>query len=190
MQNVVTEWFGESFAGLNPLLQKLHQEGGILSGQVDVNYGKGIAGFMGRRIAKKLGVPLVSGKVDFTVTISHDAYSLHWNRLFGNQQRMNSTFIPYGNYQNGYWRETTGALTLELGVEVKQGGWYWQQRRVKFMGISLPQFLMPKTKAYKKIVNGKYRFYVSVRLPLLGHVLKYSGDLGVSHSSAPAIPKF
>jgi hypothetical protein len=180
MQNVVTEWFGESFAGLNPLLQKLHQEGGVLSGQVDVSYGRGIAGFMGRRIAKKLGVPLVPGKVNLIVTISHDVYSLHWNRLFGNLQKMNSTFIPYGHYPNGFWRETTGDLTLELGVEIKQGAWCWRQRRIRYMGIPLPQLLMPKTKAYKKLVNGKYRFYVSVRLPLLGEVLQYSGDLGVS----------
>lgn len=177
MCNAVTIWFGKYFTNLDPLLQRLHQEGGKLSGQVDVRYGEGVAGYIGKRIARKIGMPSTSGKVDFTVAIYHDADSLQWNRLFGNQQKMNSEFIPHGNFQKGSWKETTGALTLELGVEIKEGGWYWQQKKVRYMGIPLPQILIPSTKAYKKVVNGKYRFYVSISLPFLGEAMCYFGDL-------------
>lgn len=179
MQNSVTEWFGENFIELDPLLQQLHQKGGVLSGQVNVTYGKGMAGFIGRRLASKLGLPSIPSKVDFSVTISHDKGSLHWDRQF-NDQKMYSIFKPHGKYPSGCWQETTGVLMLELGVEIIDGGWYWKQKKVSCMDISLPQTLMPKTNAYKKVVNGKYFFYVGISLPLLGEVLSYSGDLSAN----------
>lgn len=177
MHNVVIEWFGESFSNLHPLLQRLHQKGGELSGQVDICYGEGIAGYIGKRIALKIGLPPVPGKTDFTVIISHDERSLYWSRVFDNQHRVDSVFTPYGYYPEGEWKETTGVLTVGLGVEIKQGDWHWQPKKIEYMGFSFPTILMPKTKAYKKIVNGQYRFYVGMSLPLLGEILSYSGDL-------------
>ena len=178
--NAVTSWFGNNFDQLHPLLQKLHKEGGVLTGKVSVQFGKGIAGFIGRKIAPKLGLPLVSGEVEFKVTIKHSQDALYWNRLFCNEFPMSSTFKPHGVYPNGYWSETTGKLLLELGVEIREGGWYWVQRKIKFCGIPLPIWLFPSSHAYKKIEDGKYRFSVSFRLPVIGQLVSYSGDLAAS----------
>ncbi|WJN58007.1 hypothetical protein [Pseudomonas sp. SO81] len=54
--NSVTSWFGEHFTELHPLLQRLHREGGELAGEVEVRYGQGLAGLLGRRLANKLGL--------------------------------------------------------------------------------------------------------------------------------------
>ena len=127
--NAVTKWFGKDFEKLDPLLQKLHRDGGELRGYVALGYGKGLGGLIGRWLAPKLGIPLISGDLEFKVTIDHSEDRLYWNRVFCNQLKMSSEFIPYGQYPDGYWKENTGSLEFELGVEIVNGGWHWVQRR-------------------------------------------------------------
>lgn len=180
MKNVVISWFGDGFDALDPLLRELHREGGELSGAVDLTFGRGLAGFAGRRIAKKLGLPVTAGSKDLTVKISHEEGCLHWARNFDNQQNMVSVFRPQGHYPSGCWIESTGKLTLVLGVQIVDGGWYWVQQQLILFGVSLPLWLFPRTTAYKRISNGRYEFSVSVSLPVLGELVSYRGLLSPS----------
>ena len=175
--NSVTTWFGEHFTELHPLLQHLHREGGGLAGEVELRYGQGLAGLLGRRLAKKLGLPAASQRCEMHVDIRHSAACLYWNRRFAGGQSMNSTFVPHGHFPDGYWLESTGKLSLELAVEIRDGGWHWQQRRMLFLGRPLPSWLLPRSQAYKHIENGQYRFSVSFTLPGLGLLFSYTGDL-------------
>lgn len=175
--NPVVEWFGESFSQLDPLLQDLHRYGGNLSGAVDIEFGRGFAGFIGRRLAAKLGLPMVQGAHAFEVTIAHKNGALLWSRKFNAQLEMVSQFVPQGIYPDGFWRETTGALALQLGVDIRGGGWYWVQRQVRFLGIRLPIALFPESQAYKRVNQGLYEFSVSFAFPLLGKLVRYSGLL-------------
>jgi hypothetical protein len=59
----VTHWFGPHFAALHPLLQALHRSGGRLSGRVAITFGKGPAGWIGRRLGRRLGLPTVADKL-------------------------------------------------------------------------------------------------------------------------------
>jgi hypothetical protein len=149
----------------------------VLQGFVTIQYGNGLAKIIGQRLAIKLGIPKIAGEVDFKVEIKHSKDTLFWNRIFCDNLKMNSTFKPYGSYPNGYWQETTGMLSLELGVEIIDGGWHWVQKKVRFYGLPLPLWLLPKTHAYKKIVNGQYFFSVSFSLPIIGKLVSYSGSL-------------
>lgn len=170
-------WFGKSFTELDPLLQTLHLNGGTLAGKVNLEFGTGIAGVMGRRLASKLGLPAVHGKFDFNVVISHQDGSLIWSRQFGGYHKMVSTFTPYGEYPAGFWSETTGSLSLILGVDIIDGGWFWVQRKTRFMGMTLPNRLLPAVHAYKRINNGLYEFSVAVTFPVVGKLIRYSGLL-------------
>lgn len=51
---LVKNWFGGQFNDLHPLLQQLHTDGGSLTGDIDIAYGKGLAGIIGGRLAKKM----------------------------------------------------------------------------------------------------------------------------------------
>ena len=82
MNNPVTEWFGASFDELHPMLQELHRHGGELTGTVNLEFGLGISGKIGRKLAVKLGLPSKSGVHDFKVVISHKERSLYWSRQF------------------------------------------------------------------------------------------------------------
>lgn len=182
--NLVSQWFGADFVHLHPLLQHLHLHGGVLAGDVELSYGKGLAGVIGRRLGRRLGLPGESGRVALRVEIAHDAQGLHWNRVFAGSQRMNSLFTPHGNYPAGHWSETSGPVTLQLGVAINQGGWYWQPRAMRLRGMPLPLWLLPRSHAYKRIVSGplgeRYQFSVSFNLPLLGQLLGYAGELDMT----------
>lgn len=71
MKNAVTHWFGPDFLHLHPLLQRLHERGGTLCGNVAVRFGTGIAGCIGRRLAARLGIPTTPGEMPFAVSIPH-----------------------------------------------------------------------------------------------------------------------
>ena len=173
---LVKNWFGDRFADLHPLLQQLHMEGGMLKGSVNISYGRGIAGILGKRVAHKMKLP-EAGSHELLVTISHDDAYMHWSRRFDNENLVESLFKPVGNLGNGYWLETTGPLSMRLTVDVKKGGWYWRCLKVYILGISIPIWLIPDSNAYKVIEDGRYNFHVSFSLPIFGDLVTYEGML-------------
>lgn len=183
-ENVVTRWFGGQFARLHPLIQDLHRHGGRLSGEVEIETGQGLGAAVGRRLAKKLGVPLDRPRCGFEVEIRHTEQGLLWSRHFAGGNRMVSVFEPVGHWPDGHWVERTGPITLILGVEVIDGGWHWQPRAAKMGRLPVPLWLLPRSHAYKRIEDGRYRFSVSFSLPVLGVVLSYRGLLAVEAGAA------
>ena len=175
--SIVSRWFGNAFSQLHPRLQQLHLEGGVLSGKVNIQYGVGLAGFIGRRLGKKLGLFGAADLTPLVVTISHDKDCLYWNRVFGGNSEMTSTFSPVGVYPQGRWIETTGVIAIEMEVDIRDQGWYWKPVAYKVWGVTMPSFLFPISNAYKKIVDESYHFSVDFSFPLLGSLLRYSGSL-------------
>ena len=173
---LVKDWFADRFSDLHPLLQKLHVEGGMLRGKVDLYYGSGVSGILGRRVARKMKLP-GPGSHELSVTISHDDEYLHWNRSFNSQQSVESLFRPVGDYGDGYWIETTGPLSLKLTVDIKNGGWYWRCLQVYLFGCPIPMWLIPASIAYKEVKEDRYHFHVSFSLPIFGVLVKYEGML-------------
>lgn len=175
--SIVSQWFGEDFHRLHPMLQALHLHGGRLTGSVEVKIPSGLSGFMGRRLALKLGVPQQAGAHALAVNISHCDGVLLWSRCFDSTVHMVSSFQPVGHRGDGYWLEATGAAKMALTVDIVDGGWHWRCLSIRWLSIPLPVWLFPKSVAYKTIVDGKYQFFVGFSLPCLGEVLSYGGTL-------------
>ncbi len=183
--NAVVDWFAHKFSELHPLLQDLHRNGGQLHGTVQIEIPTGVAGLLGRRLAKKLGVPTTNSSPKLDVSISHTDGLLHWHRTFDDNMQMRSIFKPVGNMDSGYWLDDTGPLELKLTVDILDGGWYWRCLSMRLWKIPLPLWLFPHSKAYKKIEGDKYRFYVSFSLLGLGTILSYSGLLDAHTAYQP-----
>lgn len=169
-------WFGAAFYQLHPLLQSLHSSGGRLWGEVEIDTGSGLAAAVGKRLARRLGIPL-QPRSGFQVNIRHEADALLWQRSFSDGGQMDSAFRPYGNWPDGGWVENTGPFTLKLGVDIVDGGWYWRLREARWHGLPVPLALLPQSQAGKRAVDGRYVFDVVFSLPLLGRVLSYRGVL-------------
>jgi hypothetical protein len=174
---LVNRWFGPQFRQLHPLLQQLHEEGGCLAGEVELGVGPGISGWVGRRLARKLGLPAQAGRMPLTVDISHTHEALVWGRRFSAGHPMVSRFEPVGQWPDGYWLERTGAMQFRLTVDVKEGGWHWRVLGASLHGIPLPVKLMPQSHAYKCMEGEDYRFDVAFTAPMLGPLLWYRGLL-------------
>lgn len=170
-------WFGPAFAQLHPRLQALHLQGGVLAGTVQVTFGRGLAGVVGRRIARKLGIPATGTEHQLQVSICHHGGVLHWDRRFDEAQQFHSTFRPVGHWPDGHWIEETSAIQLLLQVDLIDGGWHWRCIGARTGHWSLPAWILPRSEAFKRIEGDRYRFSVSFALPLLGEVLRYGGLL-------------
>ena len=175
-----SDWFGNEFEKLHPKIQEIHLKGGMLSGDVDIYYGKGLAAIIGKRLGRKLGIPIAT-QSHLDVTIEHMGGELHWSRSFNDNKVFKSVFIPIGQKEAaGYWVEKTGSLQLYLTVDIQNKGWYWRPLKMVFKGITLPLFLLPKMTAYKRVESGKYKFHVNFSLMFVGTVLAYEGLLTFS----------
>lgn len=185
-ESPVEQWFGPRFAELHPLLQALHQQGGTLHGKAEVGVGRGLAGWLGRRVARRMGLPIVP-EVDLAVIISHDGRRLRWARVFGSGSKAVervSWFEPHGLWPHGHWEEQTGALRFMLTVDVEQGAWQWRLLGARWHGVPVPVRLLPRSRAGKRIVDGDYEFAVEVIAPVLGPLLWYRGRLRPAASPA------
>jgi hypothetical protein len=176
-ETVASRWFGVGFDRLDPLLQELHRNGGTLAGEVRIETGVGVAGWIGRRLARRLGIPTNNPTCGFTVDIRHAEDGMHWDRHFTGYGDMRSLFRPVGSWPTGRWVERSGPVSLKLAVDVVEGGWYWRLIGAAIGGLPLPLRLFPRTDAYKRIENASYCFAVAFSLPLLGKVLGYRGVL-------------
>lgn len=175
--NGVTAWFGKMFFELHPRLQILHRQGGNLKGKVQLNFGQGLAGVIGRRIARKLGVPLQPGEHELRVEIRHVDSDLHWIRCFDAEHVLRSIFTPVGNYQQGYWLEKTGPVSLKLTVDVIDGAWHWRVIAASLFDLPLPLLFFPDSVAYKKVIDDSYLFHVGFSMPIIGNLFSYEGRL-------------
>lgn len=169
---------------MHPLLQDLHRAGGLLRGCVAIDCGRGVAGWIGRRLARRLGIPADRSDCGLLVRIAHAENALLWCRRFETGSEMVSAFVPYGHFPDGGWLEHTGPLTLDLGVDTTDGGWRWRLRRARWHGLPVPLALLPHSQAGKQVIDGRYAFAVEFRLPLLGRVLHYAGTLDAETGSA------
>lgn len=188
-ENPTVTWFGPHFNRLHPLLQSLHRDGGILRGQVELKVGKGLGGWLGRRIASGMGIPahlILAGRCDFSLEVSHRDQAMYWCRTLGADLRSannaaavsESQFKPVGDFQTGYWLEQHGHIRLHLGVELdQQGGWQWRLLRAFWFGIPIPIAVFPRLLAQKTSRGDNYQFKVAFSYPLIGLLFSYAGRL-------------
>lgn len=177
--HLVENWFGAAFTQLAPQLQALHGQGGTLRGPCGVTYGSGLAGMVGKVLARKLGIDDGRRAAMLSVKIGSDATGLLWSRRFNDGPLFVSHFEPVGHYPDGYWLERSGRVKLRFGVSIKNGAWHWEQQRLSWLGMPLPGALMPRVIASKAVIDASYVFCVAVKFPLLGTVLSYRGALSL-----------
>jgi hypothetical protein len=175
--NAVASWFGDAFSQLHSDLQVLHCSGGILTGKIRLSFGNGLAKFIGKRLAQKLGIPLQPGEHDLRIEIRHQENSLYWSRCFDQQDTVLSIFRALGNYTAGYWLEETGPVQLKLTVDIVDSAWHWRVLGVRIFGLPMPLVLFPHSRAYKKIIDERYQFHVSFSMPWIGQLFCYEGRL-------------
>ena len=76
--------------------------------------------------------------------------------------------------------ESIGPFRLHLRVAVADGRLRYLLDRVSLFGLPWPRFLAPQLDAWEGEAGDRYDFGVEVRLPFIGRLVQYRGQLDLA----------
>jgi len=148
------------------------------SGRAEVRRGKGLPA---RILVRLFGFPTAGRDVPVTVEFrpegGGEAGAELWTRRFGD--RAFSSLQWRGTGRNAHLlMERFGPFTVALALEVDGPRLRLIPRSWFLLGLPLPRALMPGGDSFEtEGADGAFRFDVEIRVPLIGRVVAYRGDL-------------
>ena len=167
-ENALIECMDGAFVELPDLVQRAHRGTIRLSGTASVERGRGLGGL----VAAIMGLPKSNPKADLVVTAWHFPDQMVWSRSFDGRV-FESTFTR----DEDFLVERMGPLSLYLQPMCEGGRLVYRLIATQIGPFTLPRFFAPSMTAWESEKDGKYAFEVSVNLPFLGRLVRYSGAL-------------
>jgi len=127
-------------------------------------------------ICGMLGLPPGAESVPVTVSMAPDGDGEVWERRFGDHL-LRSTIVMAGPPGSGLIRESMGAFSGTVALQASPRGLGWPVRSARVLGLPLPAPLLPESRTMESDENGRFRFDVSLAVPAIGPVIRYSGTL-------------
>jgi hypothetical protein len=160
------------FAALHSQVQAVHSgTGGRWQGRASVQRGTHV---LLRIAAAVAGLPISQRDAATVVTIEAIGDREIWTRQFGTAAPMRSTLSA----RSGLLVEQLGLITMQFQIVARDGGMIWDLRHIAFLGIPLPRRCL-QVQAGAEPGGAGYRFFVAVRVPGLGDLISYEGELDV-----------
>lgn len=161
-------------AHLPPPLRDFHKGGGIRTAQgtASVIVGHGLA----RLVLGLMGFDIKNGRQSLIVTFEPDGRGELWQRTF-ETGRFTSRFETDA-VARPTMVELFGPFSLYYELTVGADDITWKLCRARLFGIPLPTALAPRVAAREWVsAGGEYEMSAQVTVPLLGHLLSYTGTL-------------
>jgi hypothetical protein len=169
---------GDAYASLPAPIQALHDLTGTLTveGRATVERGTGL---VARAIAGLFGFPPagddVPVKVDFTLRHGREI----WRRNLAGRTFVSTREAGQGRFDR-LLCERFGPFAFGIALVCDAERLNLVFRGWSAFGIPLPRALAPRATAYERVEDGRFRFYVEIKLPLIGLVVRYQGWLAPS----------
>lgn len=166
---------GDAFDALPPALRAMHEpgEGLVAEGTARVRRGSNI---FARLVARLLAMPREGDAVPLTVAFSALPGREVWRRDFdGRVIKTVQTIVAGGG--STLLDERLGLVSWRFAVRAEAGSLEFTLRGASLLGVPLPAVLRPAIRARESVRDGRFHFDAEVRLPLLGRLIHYSGDL-------------
>jgi hypothetical protein len=170
----------DRFKLLAPVLQHcLAAEGGLrATGRLTVTRSPG---WLRHLAAAALGIP-PAGAFDLLLDVTPHGSGQLWRRRFGGHT-LQTAQAEY----RGLLVESSGPGSLGFELVVADGALLFRPRRAWLFGLPWPRWLAPDVEAENRPgAAGSWRVCVRFRVPLLGRVAEYEGD--VTPEAAPSQP--
>lgn len=161
---------GVSFDALPPMVRAIHTVHGDAGAAGEGRVERG-SGLLARALGAIVRFP-PSGQYPLHVAFAEQGGRERWTRDFGGH-RFSSTLGERG----GLAVERFGPLRFGFELRSTPDGLDMRLRRWSAFGIPLPRLLAPRTEAREWEEQGRFRFDVRLRLPLIGDIVHYSGWL-------------
>ena len=174
---------GDSWRQLPRSLQRLHsvQEQETFTGRARVSRGHGP---LARLAAWYFGFPAAGEDVHLTLTTTRTARGEVWERDFAGRKFRS---ILTAAERPGRYRERFGALTYEQALPVENATLCFLVERGWFLGVPIPSFLLPCSRAKEFAVDDRFHFDVGLYAPLTGElIVRYQGHLRPDAAGAAA----
>jgi hypothetical protein len=143
-----------------------------LEGRVDID---GAESWAGRLIARVFGFPRSATDARASVTIERDGDGEIWIRRFGDAEFSSRLGAVAGASR---LTERFAPFVFDLDARAGAAGFELAIVRAKLFTLPLPRVVAPSTKAAASVdEGGRYRFDVTITLPLVGRLVRYRGWL-------------
>ncbi len=157
-------------------LQALHNSGGIYSGRCSVKPGKGWLAKVALRFAS---MPLGGDDIPVRLRIDQEGGTWFWTRDFDGHVTQSRLAL---DHQMGCVREQFGQISVWLKPVYANEQLEIQILRLSLLRIPCPKLLLPQSKTVEwQDEEGRFRFDVSARMPLIGALIRYQGWLTCDH---------
>ena len=167
-ENALIDCMDGAFAKLPDVVQRAHRGTIRLFGNAKVERGGGLGGL----IAALMRLPKSNPKADLVVTAWHFPDQMVWSRSFDGR-----VFESIFRRDDDFLVEQMGPLSLYLQPMAEGGRLVYRLIATQIGPITLPRALAPSMTAWESEKDGKYQFEVSVDLPFLGRLVRYTGSL-------------
>lgn len=167
---------GAEFARLPVAVQSLHAvvDRAEFVGEARVEVGSHPVAGLVRWLMR---FPAASPRVPVTVVMTREGERERWQRQFGTA-RFVSVLSRHPDDQHGECQERFGPFAFGIRLIVDAGGISMPVRNARFLGLPLPRFLLPESRTQETADgHGNALFDVEIRLPVIGRVIRYSGNL-------------
>ncbi|GJL93336.1 MAG: hypothetical protein DHS20C04_29950 [Hyphococcus sp.] len=167
------EMLGEAFDALPDQIRLMHSGVHQAVGRADIRHGSSPLSKLICALAK---MP-ASGE-DLPVETSFEPLERgeRWIRNFNGQTFATELRIKSAG-EHPEATESFGPFAFRLRIVAHEHGVDMIPEGVKLLGLPLPRFLCPEALGLERVRDGKYHFDVTVRFPLAGDVIIYSGWL-------------
>lgn len=173
--SIYRQLLGPAFNDLPPRLQELHDSRQIRkwTGSAKVRRGRGV---LARIVSAFLGFPAAGTEVPVSVAFSPEKGVERWERNFGGKTF--SSTQSQGTGKDQYLLiERFGIISVALALVFDADRLYVIPRKWRFLGIPLPNFLLPNGSSFEAEKQGQFCFDVDISVPLIGLIVAYSGTL-------------
>lgn len=158
-------------------LQALHSTGGFYSGRCSVTPGKGWLAKLALRFA---GMPSGGDDIPVRLRVEQEGNAWIWTRDFdGHITRSRLTL----DQDQGCVCEQFGQVSVWLKPVFVPERLEIQIMRLSLLRVPFPKVLLPQSKTEEwQDDEGRFRFDVSARMPLVGALIRYQGWLTFDHA--------
>ena len=166
---------GQAWDALPPQLAAAHDGPALtrFSGHADVIRGKSLPA---RLIGALFRFPVAGEHVPVSVTMRREGDREVWLRDFDGR-RFSSELTEGRGRWDGLLCERFGLIRFGSALVVDDRRLRFVIRRWSIAGVTMPQTLMPKSRTFESVRDGRFCFDVEIAFPILGHVVTYRGWL-------------
>ena len=160
------ELLGEDWERLHPAVRRVHEVGSF-AGPFRVTHG---SGRLARLLARLMGMPPETDRVDLTLDILPHPGGQSWRRRFGSFR-----FDSLQTRRGPLLVERVGPMEVRFRLVVDGDALDYRLQEVRFV-LPLPRWLAPRISA--RVAGGDAaRVQVRVDLPIVGRVAMYEGSV-------------